>query len=188
MSASTLLLLLSVANPGQLDAQVELGPRPHAFELGVAGGAFVSPRAEALTQRPTASAMQDAGIDFLFRLSYSPLRFLGVEAEAGHIAMDVNTASETGMYALRGHVIGQLPMRLSPFVVAGAGVLGLTTKNEEMGGKMGPAFHYGAGLKFFATEDVTARLDARHTVSFADGAAHHLEVLAGVSFTLAAAE
>lgn len=188
MSASILLLVLSMSAPTQMAAEASFGPQRHAFELGIAGGALVSPSAESLADDPTAGQLEGAGIDFLLRLSYSPFRFLGVEAEAGHVAMDVSTASETGMFSLRGHVMGQLPYRWAPFVLVGGGVMGLTSRNEAMGSNIDPAVHYGAGLEFFAMKDVSARLDVRHNVSLGAATAHHVEILGGVSFTLISAE
>lgn len=190
MSLCSAALVLTLVTPGQVgaSAQAELGPRRHAVDVGVSAGALISPSASGLTQRPEAGQLERAGLDFLFRLGYAPFAFAGIELEAGHVAMDTGTAAETGMFALRGHVIAQLPYRWSPFLLVGGGALGLTTTNEAMGGRIAPSVHYGVGLEFFALADVSARIDARHTMSVLDGVDHHFEVLGGVAFTLISAD
>lgn len=189
VSSTALLVVLAGSWLGQVGVQADLGPRPHALDLGFSGGAFMTSGSYGLVADRGSADLDRAGLSFMLRLSYSPFTFLGVEAEAGHIAVESGTYQETSLYALRGHVIAQYPARFAPFVVAGGGLLGLTGAEESMGSDQSPEFHWGGGLKFFAMPSVVARIDARHTMALGDGGmAQHFEVLAGIAFTLASAD
>ena len=188
MSTVTFALALLVA-PAQLSAEATPGPRPHALELGFYGGAFLASAEHGLTSDSGGVvALDRAGLDFALRLAYSPFTFLGIEAEAGHISIDSPEFRETELYVLRGHVIGQYPARLSPFVLAGAGVLGLTGADDAMGSDNTLAFHWGVGARYYVTDEIQARVEGRHIVAPGDGGvAHHFEILTGLAFTLVSA-
>ncbi len=179
-----------IAQVGVEGVQAELGPKAHTLSLGFSGGAFMTSGGDGLVAETGSADLAGAGFNFLLRIAYEPFTFVGVEAEAGHIAVDSDTYQETSLYALRGHVIAQYPAQWAPFVVVGGGVLGLTGAEDRMGSDQSPEFHWGAGIKYFALPNVVARLDARHTLAMAggQGMAHHFEVLGGVAFTLASAD
>ncbi len=188
MNASVLLIAAYGAVAGQMGVQTEVGPQSHALELGFSGGAFVA-GSQGMVAGPGAADLSRAGLNFMLRLSYSPFTFLGVEAEAGHIALTDVSQQQTSLYTVRGQVIGQYPALVSPFIVAGAGVLGIKAAADGPAEQRKPAFHWGAGLKYYALPDVVARLEGRHTLAQApDGTTgHNFEILVGVAFTLASA-
>lgn len=188
MSSLSLALALLVA-PAQLSAEATPGPRSHALELGFYGGAFLAAADSGMTSASGgAVALDRAGLDFALRLTYLPFTFVGIEAEAGHISLASADYGDTELYTLRGHVLALYPARLSPFVLAGAGVLGLTGPDDAMGSDHGLAFHWGLGARYHFTNEVQARVEARHIVAPMDGGvANHFEVLTGLSFTLVSA-
>lgn len=186
----TLALAVLALSAAQLtaDTEVEVGPRPHALDLGVYAGAYLLPGQSSLSlDGVDAVDFESAGMNFSLRLAYMPSTWVGVEAEAGYVNIETAAAEGAEVYTLRGHVIGQYPARLSPFVLVGAGVIGVTTPEPDMGSDMDVAGHWGAGAKYYFNNDVSTRLEARHVMSGGEGGglAHTVEVLAGLAFTLA---
>lgn len=164
----------------------ERAPGVQTVELGVASGAyFPGERQATLMPEHAPSELRGAGFGFSLRLSYLPFTFLGVEAEAGHVALETTTKVDADMYALRGHLIAQLPGRFTPFALAGAGVLGMAPPGEQVQRQRDLALHWGLGLKYFAQSDVVVRVEGRHSICRSDsGSTSEFEVLAGMSFAL----
>jgi outer membrane protein OmpA-like peptidoglycan-associated protein len=78
---------------------------------------------------------------------------------------------------------------ITPFVLVGAGALGISSPREALGNDVDPALHFGGGLKFFVHRYVMLRLDVRDVVTHkqsleAGFVSHNLEALLGVSVTL----
>ncbi|MEM7153547.1 MAG: OmpA family protein [Myxococcota bacterium] len=126
----------------------------------------------------------DAG----FRLEYMPIPYVGVGFEGG--GMPTNSASEgtsAHFFAVRGHVIGALPYRLSPTLAVGGGVLGARSAGSDILNSTDPAFHWGPGAKFYINDWVAVRMDGRHIVtgtSTTGGRAHHGELLFGIEVNI----
>lgn len=123
------------------------------------------------------------------RLGFYPWAFLGgeVEAWAGGASTEATNYSAV-FYAIRGHVIAQLPFHsVVPFALFGAGTLGASS--ETMGHDRDPAIHFGAGVKVPFNHRVSARFDLRDVLTQkGNGAAggkqtHHPELQLGVTFT-----
>lgn len=173
------------------------GPERNMLELGVFGGLIVPARdLELFEPRPSrprqgflplATVAPDVGL----RLGYFPLRFLGIELEGAYMP---TTTLEDGypvtMFSARGHLVGQLPFSsLAPFVVVGAGALGIqSTPDVVLGRDIDPTFHLGIGTKVFINRRLMARLDLRDVISprrgVNGGATNNIEVLLGLSITL----
>lgn len=122
------------------------------------------------------------------RLAYFPLSFVGVEAEAivSPSATQVTNKSAL-LYAVRGHVIAQLPMlSVVPFALVGGGMFGAIS--QAMGNDGDPAFHFGVGVKVPVNHIVSARLDLRDTLTQKRGGnpgepTNSFEILLGATFT-----
>jgi len=170
-------------------------PERNMLELGVFGGLLVPARDLELFQPragrplqgflPLATVAPDVGV----RLGYFPLRFLGLEAEGA--AMPTSTLEDglgAYMWAVRGHLVGQLPFSsITPFVVVGAGALGIDSQRIVLGSDVDPAFHLGIGTKIFLDRRFALRLDLRDEISprrGGGGATNSLEALLGLSITL----
>ena len=188
LTICTLLLGPALALSGQLESVARVAPQPtgHTVELGVYGGAFLPSGNSGLMAPGSGGRLDGAGLDFALRLAYLPVGFLGAEAEAGHVAIGAGQGREASLYTLRGHLIAQLPGRYTPFLLGGAGILGLTAREgEAMSGGPQVALHWGVGLKQYLTDAIHVRLEARHLITEAARApAHHFEILAGISFAL----
>lgn len=162
-------------------------PRRNLVELGVGVGAFVPSKVHelydhTLTWRPYAPA----ALGLAARAGFYPLGLLGLEAEASLAPTRTELGDAARLFAGRGHLVVQLPLyNLVPFVLVGGGVLGTA---GALGRDIDPSFHFGGGLKVFASRWVGARLDARghlgpaHTV--AASRSFHVEVLASLVVTL----
>lgn len=183
-------------------------PRPawlaekHMLEVGLYMGALFPAKDHGLYGEEIAKSPRTlkTGFDVGLRLAYLPLRFVGVEAEGGISPMKVNYADDmTGedqqrraiVYALRAHVILQLPTQLSLFVVAGGGVLGVSSKNDSLGKNADGTLHVGGGLKYYLHKKVVLRIDGRDIIgpAFTKGMGgpdwtHHAEFTFGASFVL----
>jgi outer membrane protein OmpA-like peptidoglycan-associated protein len=166
-------------------------PERHMVELGLwIGPLFMSRRHELYDPGATThSRFAVAAPDLGFRFGYYPLRWLGGELEAGLMPTKTDLDANALLYTVRGHFIGQLPFwRFAPFLVVGGGGMGVSSDAAAVGDDIDAVFHWGPGLKFFASRWVALRLDLRHLVSaregYKDGAASHFEVLFGVSLTI----
>jgi len=171
-------------------------PERGMIELGLFGGVLVPARDLELFEPrltlpdqgflPLASVAADVGL----RAGYFPLRFLGIEAEGVYVpTTTLEAGHRVGLWSVRGHVVGQLPVSsIAPFVLVGAGALGLHSPPVVLGDDVDPSFHLGIGTKVFIDRRIMARLDLRDVISprrGADaGATNSLEVLLGLSVTL----
>lgn len=139
------------------------------------------------------------GFDVGLRVAYLPLRFVGIEAEGGISPMKVDYVDagkdirkKAVTYALRAHVILQLPTQLSLFVLAGGGVLGVSSKNDALGKNADGTLHVGGGLKYYVHKKVVLRIDGRDIFApaFSKGMSggttwtHFAEFTFGASFVL----
>jgi OOP family OmpA-OmpF porin len=166
----------------------------HRLEFGVYGGAFFPNRAHELYQPDLPwRAYGRAAPAFGVRAAYLPIPYVGAELEAGvmPVAIEGIMADLDGgrgtLYAVRGHVIGQLPLAsVVPFVLIGGG--GLGSRSDLLGRDIDLASHFGGGVKIFVHRYVGIRLDVRGTVtsrySTTGSRVVHPEVLLGVVIPL----
>lgn len=147
-------------------------PRRNMFHLGVFGGVLFPARDIELFE--TDDTQPDQGFksyrsfapELGARLGFFPLDFLGLEAEGAVGLGQVEGDAGAALWALRGHVIGQIPrFSVTPFVLAGAGVLGVRSGAGAVGNDSDLAFHLGAGVAFHLTGALTLRLEVRNVIS-----------------------
>lgn len=178
---------VKVARPEVVETSPLPAPSPMMLELGAFGGAFLpSPRHELYDSTQSFhSSFRRVGPKAGLRLGFFPLELLGVELEGGYAPLVNERGESNHLFDFRGQAIVQLPWRVSPFATLGGGFLGV---QGERGGDLDGALHYGAGVKVFATSELTFRLDAKHIVSGAEGPGegntHHFEVTMGVGVVL----
>lgn len=171
-------------------------PDPMMIELGVWGGVlFPSPILE-LFEPDLSLADQGRkqyGIlapDVGLRLGFYPLRHFGIEAEGGVMPASLRDGSgKPTIWAGRAHLVGQIGLwRLTPFIVAGAGAMGVASPRSAVGSEADIAVHFGGGLKFFINYWLLLRLDIRdnltNKVGVGEGVTHSPEILLGLSVTL----
>jgi opacity protein-like surface antigen len=188
------------------DAPVKKRPawlaEKHMLEVGLYMGALFPAKDHGLYGEGITSAQRPLknGFDVGLRIAYLPLRFVGIEAEGGITPSKVVYTDGDGeearrkvtLYALRAHVILQLPTQLSLFVLAGGGVQGVSSKNDALGKNADGTFHVGGGLKYYLHKKVVLRIDGRDiigpawTKGMASGPTwtHHAEFTFGASFVL----
>jgi hypothetical protein len=168
----------------------------HILEIGGYMGAFFLAADHGLYGDGVAKTARPVkpGFDVGLRIAYMPMRFFGIEVEGGAMPtkLDGNGGYGTTLFGVRGHVILQLPTRLSLFVLGGAGILGVTSDAKALGKNVDGSLHLGGGLKFYLTPKVVLRIDGRDVVSaaFSKGMtggqnfAHSGEFTFGASFVL----
>ncbi len=170
------------------DYMTRYRPEAGIVEMGIFGGVMFPSASHALLATGALHREFGTGGELGLRLAYFPLDFLGVEAEAATIAATVKNGGGAGIWAGRGHFIGQLnSSSITPFLLVGAGALG--ANSQEMGRDTDFGFHFGAGVKIPFDDFLSARLDVRDTmakysVQTKASAAHYPELLLGLTFTL----
>lgn len=167
-------------------------PEPGLFELGLYGGAFITSDRHELYEvgvarhQPLTELPPELGL----RAGWYPLSFLGAELEGGAVFAATRTGPATP-YVLRAQAVAQVPWsRIRPFLLAGGGLLGVASPDDQLGDDRDPAFHWGLGAKALVTPGVALRLDGRHVLAPAQDEVDrgeltsHFEVLLGASIIL----
>ena len=165
-------------------------PVPNLWEIGIFGGVlFPSSSHNFHNENRTHEAYSDVAPDVGARVGYYPLSFLGAELEGAVMpATTADTDEAGGLWAIRGHVVGQLPtMSIVPFLLVGGGRMGAGA--NSMGSDSDPLFHFGGGVKVPLDEIVGVRLDVRDNLTQKNNAddgtlTHHPEILAALTLTL----
>ena len=170
-------------------------PERNMGEIGVFGGVLIPARRlelfEADTRLPDQGFKQFARIapSVGLRLGYYPIRFFGVEGEAG--AMPTRTADDLAatLWGMRMSFVAQLGLwSVTPFVLAGGGMLNVASDRAAVGSDIDASVHFGGGVKFYLTRYTMLRLDVRDHITARrgvdDGVIHSPEALLGFSVTL----
>ncbi len=163
----------------------------HMFEAGVYGGFIaMSTNHELLTtESPLANdrAIARVSPDVGLRLGYYPVRQVGIELEGGLAPTRLREGSDVLLFEGRASLIAQMPGRVTPYLLLGGGVTGLTSDPSVLGDDTDASFHWGGGVKFFATKNLAVRLGLRDVVlkrSQNAGSAHSPQLLLGISGVL----
>lgn len=169
-------------------------PRRNMFHLGVFGGVLFPARDIELFE--TDDTLPNQGFkpyrsvapEFGARLGFFPVDFLGLEAEGVAGLGEVEGDARATLWALRGHVIGQVPRwSVTPFVLAGAGVIGVRSGAGAVGNDSDLAFHLGGGVAVHLTRAITVRLEVRDVISpqqgETGGGTNSPEILLGIGWT-----
>lgn len=179
-----------------LEATASAGPSEgyNRMEAGLSAGAFLPAKDHALFDpiNNDPVPLKTAGLNLQLHLAFFPIRYAGLEVEGGFVPMKTVRDGSTQILLARGHLIAQLPWRVTPFLLGGAGFIGITSSRDVLGNDVAKEIHWGGGLKFYATEAVSLRLDVRDLISAklddVGGArnelAHHFEVFAGITVAL----
>ena len=163
--------------------------RAHAMEVGLYLGAYFPPRAHELYELEVGHQPLDrAAFIGGLRLGYFPITYLGLEIEGGVMPTALRDVDESALaYHFRGHVVGQYPWRLTPFLLAGYGLMGIASGDSAVGNDLDGTFHAGLGLKFYILDYLTVRLEGRVDVGGRrgdGGFSPHFEALAGLAYQL----
>src|SRR5690606_24414220 len=96
------------------------------------------------------------------RFSFFPHHYFGAEVEGNMtLASTKDSDQRINLFGLRAHVIGQIPGRLTPFVLLGGGIIHTRSDDDVHGNDTDAPLHAGVGARFFVTENVAIRADAR---------------------------
>lgn len=184
-----------VTAPPSPPREDDLLPRRNTVELGVMGGLlFVSDSHNLVAGGREQRSWEEPAWQIGARVAYFPAKVLGVEAEYAHGFGRTDRAgslpgASAELNAVRGHVIGQLPLsRFVPFALLGAGLLHGTSK--PTGSDADLLLEAGVGAKVMATKLLVPRVDFRLGLTqkdggtLSDGVALHPEVLLGLALRL----
>lgn len=192
-------LVAGVARADEARPKAAWRQEKHIIEVGGSLGAFF-PSADhglyAVDVKDTPKTIK-TGFDIGVRFAYLPLRFVGVEVEGGAVPTRIKLDSgdkgrRLTMFGVRAHLILQMPTQLALFVLAGGGILGVSSSEKALGNNVDGALHVGGGLKYYLTPKVVLRIDGRDVISpaFSRGTvggydwAHSGEFTFGASFVI----
>lgn len=165
------------------------------WELGLWLGAMV-PSGNLELFRPRAGApdqgwtrLRRGAADLGLRAGWFPLRVFGLELEGGLMPARTIGDKPATLFTVRGHAIARLGLsNVTPFVLAGAGLVGVSSKSSALGRDVDAALHVGAGMAVFVHRYVALRLDVRDVITakrgIHTGITSSFEALGGVSVTL----
>jgi OmpA-OmpF porin, OOP family len=171
-------------------------PERMMVELGAFGGLFRAADDHdfydpASGHKPLWTVSGEAGL----RAAFFPERYLGIEVEGAVIPGRVRTTTDDFvlLWAARGHVIAQLPWwNVTPFVLVGAGAMGVSSHPLLLGNDIDPSVHWGGGIKFYLNRYVGLRVEGRHVTAAKQATQRsytsHAEFLVGLVFTLGRAK
>ncbi|MEM6295272.1 MAG: OmpA family protein [Myxococcota bacterium] len=164
-------------------------PENNELDVGVYGGLFILGENHGLFDQGvnTQPSLRRLNPDIGGRVTYFPIKYLGIGIEGGAMPTRVENGDSRGSFwTFRGHIVGQLPYRITPTLAVGGGILGINSNDPLLQASEG-VFHWGPGVKAHINKWLAVRLDGRHIVegSGNDGeAVNHGEVLLGLDVTL----
>jgi len=139
-------------------------PRHLYFELGAFGGVFIPDDEHEFYDQDVAAQqpLKDINPDMGIHIAFFPLSWLGLEGEGSAVLAKTDVSGGTAnLFSARGSLVLQIPFRITPFILAGAGNTWLVSEDDVLGNDRDRVFHGGAGLKIFATRSLQFRLEGR---------------------------
>jgi hypothetical protein len=175
-------------------------PEPNMTEVSVyAGMLLTSPRIELFE---ASFELPDQGYRPLRRVapafgargSFMALRWGGAELEAAVMPTHTQASAALGggdalLWTARGALVGQLPLwSVTPFVLVGGGIIGVSSDRSVVGNDVDVAMMVGGGVKVYLGRFTHLRLDVRDVVTarvgYEAGLSNSPEILLGVGMTL----
>lgn len=166
--------------------------------LSVVTAGYAQVRAGSVTVSPTIGGYMfegnedmDNSLSLGLRAGYNFTKYIGIEGFVHYVPTEINRTNESNNfigYGVEGlfHVLPNGP--LVPFLAVGVGGVHYSTSydytTEDKKNKI--AVDYGAGLKYFLTENFALRADVRHVVPF-DDVHNNLLYTVGLSFAFGGA-
>jgi len=133
--------------------------RPNAFTLSPVGGYYVFEGNQNI--KDSLFFGLGLGYDFTERWGFEGV-FNYINTESSSPDLDARAL----IYRLDGLYHFRPGKRLVPFLFAGAGTISLDL--DRIGPDTDPLFNYGVGLKYFLSDSIALRSDARHIISFSE--------------------
>ncbi|QDG52533.1 hypothetical protein FIV42_17865 [Persicimonas caeni] len=180
---TTALVIVGLAGP----AGAQEVPAAGSVEAGLFMGGFLASNDHEFYDPFTSTwAEMNPVVGALgLRGAYYPLDFVGIEAETSF--MPSVTAEGGNIMGLRGHVIGQYPMTVTPFALFGAGTMGVMSDEDAVGEDADTVMYAGAGARYKVWRSASVRADLRwirapKAFSYG-GETSHFEFLLGGAWT-----
>lgn len=175
------------------DQQAKSESSLHHISFGAfLGGFFGSKEHEFYNpQEAERVELNAAVLELGLRVGYSPISYVGVEAE-GELIMQNQSRGDATIIGFSGHVIGQYPIELksgsnlTPFAVAGLGTMAVRSDNAVLGNDADLVGYLGLGAKFDLSHNAIVRGDLRvigaPEANQYQGRTAHTELLIGFSY------
>jgi hypothetical protein len=186
------LLAVTVCWGGQANAGegASFDLKPMRLEVAVHVGVLTAPLNHAQYVPSEGSwAELNAGVPLGLKAAFFPLRSLGLELEGEYGLTSTADDTSASILGLRAHLIAQRGGKVSAFALAGVGAL--MVRSDVLGNDDDPEFHWGVGIKYYAHELATVRVEVRHIVtegeeraSLRNELASYFEFLVGVGIPL----
>ncbi|PRQ04432.1 hypothetical protein ENSA5_07680 [Enhygromyxa salina] len=178
---------VTIVDPDEPEPEPER-PERHMVEVGVAGGLMLLSPNHGLYQYSVAEhqAFHRPAGEVVLRAGYYPIRWAGVELAGRLVPARAENDERATAYSLRAQLIGQLPYRVTPFVVVGGEMLGVSSVPAALGKDADFGAHLGGGLKFYVTPKLALRLGVSGMFheGLGDRLSAHLEADLGLSVVL----
>jgi OOP family OmpA-OmpF porin len=151
-------------------------PQRNMVEVGIMGGVYVPGENHELFE-PTFDLADQGfrryatlGPEIGLRVGYLPLRWLAIELEGAAMPTKTDTDVDATIFTFRGGLLAQLPYwSVTPFVVAGGGLLGVASERSAVGNDIDPAAYFGGGVKLHISRQIQLRFDLRDVMSHKRG-------------------
>ncbi len=153
--------VLGLATPALADD----GAANNQVEARIFGGVFLPEYDHEFYDHleTTHKPLKRVGLDMGLSLGYFPIPFIGIEGEGSAVFTKTRTPTEHNVWlnSLRGSLVLQFPMKITPFIFGGAGNTWSRSGPGALGNDRDLVFHGGVGLKAFFTPNLFARIDGR---------------------------
>jgi outer membrane protein OmpA-like peptidoglycan-associated protein/opacity protein-like surface antigen len=146
----------------------DLGPQKNSVSLGLTAGVFLPDRDvhDFYYFTNTWQPLKTAGAAMGVRVGYDMVRYAGLELEGEMVPIGTAVTDDSAtMLGWRAQLVGQIPARLTPFVLVGGGAMGIISGDGVLGDDTDLTWHTGAGAKFFITSRWSIRLDGRWLIA-----------------------
>lgn len=157
--------------------------RPGAITLSPFIGGYVFEGNQDLDELANGFGDLDNELTYGLGLGYHFDEHWAVEGVFNYVDTNVDTDCldvETYNYHIDGLYHFMPSEKIVPYIAAGAGGI-IFDPRDEYNSDHDFAVNYGAGLKYFLTENLAFRVDVRHVISFAET---HSNLLGTVGFTI----
>jgi len=170
------LTALFLASSLALVAPAAAGSKPDGASFTIDAGGMVYDSNLHLDSGPAIGA----------RFGYDFIKWFGVEGSFSYLDSRSNATPSTPKahgFIYRADALGYLlpDCRIVPYLAAGVGEMSLRNQ-DTFGDQDSLLLNYGLGAKFFVTDGLALRLDARHLLTFDNNQHNHGEITFGVNY------
>jgi len=111
---------------------------------------------------PNREELDAVSPDFGLRFAYFPDAHIGIEGEGSLVLSNTKMSQQSvRLFGLHAQIVLQYPAVVTPFVTAGFGMIATNSSQDAEGNDADFPLHVGVGARYFFTNSVAVRADAR---------------------------